>query len=109
MIAIRVLAGGALTDARERHPLAMQTVAPIATSASFDEDLAQAQRFNALVRAGFVTTLAEAAIRFALGQPGVSTALVGFSSIDQLEQAIAAAERGALPAEAYALLAAARQ
>lgn len=104
VIAIRVLAGGALSGSADRHPLAMQSVAPIATSAAFDDDVAAAQRFSALVRAGWAESLADAAIRFALSQRSVSTALLGLSSLEQLDDAIASAERGALPAEALATL-----
>jgi aryl-alcohol dehydrogenase-like predicted oxidoreductase len=41
----------------------------------------------------------EQALRFALGKSGISCVLVGFSSMQQLEQAITWAERGALPDE----------
>jgi aryl-alcohol dehydrogenase-like predicted oxidoreductase len=47
-----------------------------------------------------VGSLVEAAIRFAIAKPEVSTALVGLSNLDQLEQAVAAVERGPLPGEA---------
>ena len=39
-------------------------------------------------------------IQFVIGKPEVSTALVGLSNREQLEQAAASAERGPLPAEA---------
>jgi len=52
------------------------------------------------VRAGWARSLAEASIRFALSQPGIATALVGISSLDQLEQALSAAENGPLPPDA---------
>jgi aryl-alcohol dehydrogenase-like predicted oxidoreductase len=99
VIAIRVLAGGALAGTAERHPNALQVVDPIATSEVFADDVALARQFEYLVREGKARTLAEAAIRFAIAGPGVSTALVGISSLEQLEQAIAAAERGPLPAD----------
>jgi aryl-alcohol dehydrogenase-like predicted oxidoreductase len=41
----------------------------------------------------------ELALRFALAKPGISCVLVGFSSMEQLEQAIAWSERGALKAD----------
>ena len=41
----------------------------------------------------------ELALRFALAKPGISCVLVGFSSIDQLEQGLAWSERGALAEE----------
>ena len=97
VIAIRVLAGGALTDADARHALASPSVDPIATHSSYDADVVLARHFRTWVDKGWANTLAEAALRFAMFEPGVSSALVGFSSLDQLEQAIAAAERGPLP------------
>ncbi len=50
-------------------------------------------------------SLVEAAIRFALSKPEISTAMVGTSSLDQLDQAVAAANRGPLPAPALERLA----
>lgn len=100
VIAIRVLAGGALAGTAERHTLASRSVDPIATSSTYDGDVALAQRFQPLVANGFAHTLAEAAIRFAAYEPSVSTALVGFSSLIQLDQAISAVERGPLHTEA---------
>ena len=41
----------------------------------------------------------ELALRFALAKPGISCVLVGFSSIEQVEQAISWAGRGALPTD----------
>jgi aryl-alcohol dehydrogenase-like predicted oxidoreductase len=100
VIAIRVLAAGALSGSAARHRNAAQRVAPIATNTTFAEDVALAGRFRFLVREGYAASLVEAAIRFAIGKPEISTALVGISTLDQLEQAAAAAERGPLPAEA---------
>jgi len=100
VIAIRVLAAGALSGSAARHENAAQAVDPIATNTTFAEDVALAQRFGFLVQEGYADSLVEAAIRFAIGKPGISTALVGISNLDQLEQAVAAAERGPLPAEA---------
>ncbi len=44
--------------------------------------------------------IVEAAIRFAIGNENLSTALVGLSSFDQLEQAVAYTNKGPLPSEA---------
>jgi aryl-alcohol dehydrogenase-like predicted oxidoreductase len=98
VIAIRVLAAGALSGQADRHPWAAQSVAPIATHGDFAADVTSAQRFAFLVNQGWAASLVEAAIRFALSQPAISTALVGLSSLEQLEQAIVAAEKGPLPA-----------
>lgn len=104
VMAIRVLAAGALSGAATRHPVAAQSVSPIATNADFAGDVALAQRFRVLVDAGHVTSLVEAALRFALGRDEISTVLVGLSSMAQLEEALAAVAKGPLPDEALALL-----
>lgn len=47
-------------------------------------------------------SLPELAFRFVLGQPGVSSALVGASSVEELESAVSFADRGPLPADILA-------
>ncbi len=96
IIAIRVLAGGALSGDERRHPNAAKSVSPIATGTSYSDDVARGKRFQFLVDEGYVTSLAEAAIRFATSNPYISTALIGISSIEQLEQAVEYASKGAL-------------
>jgi len=44
-----------------------------------------------------IDSLVEAAIRFDLSHPAVSTAMVGISEMSYLEQAVAAANKGPLP------------
>jgi aryl-alcohol dehydrogenase-like predicted oxidoreductase len=94
-----VLARGFLTDdsvaGHERHPLARATDA-------YGKQAAVLQRRAAQVR--FVArelgiSLAQAAFRFVLGHPGVTTALGGFSSLEQLEELCAVSGMGPLPAE----------
>jgi L-galactose dehydrogenase/L-glyceraldehyde 3-phosphate reductase len=63
---------------------------------------AQAIRFAKLVEEGFADSLAEAATRFVISNPGISTALVGIATPDQFEQAVAAVEKGPLPPVALA-------
>ncbi|MGD0267161.1 MAG: aldo/keto reductase [Candidatus Methylomirabilota bacterium] len=104
VIVIRALAGGALSGTPDRHPVAARSVAPIATERDYAADVARARRFAFLVENGTVSSLVEAAIRFAISKPEVSTALVGISSLEQLEQAVACANRGPLPAEALGRL-----
>jgi len=100
VIAIRVLAGGALSGTTDRHPIAMRGVTPLATGHDYAEDVARARQFDGLIADGTVGSLVEAAIRFAVGKREISTAMVGTSSVEQLEQAVAAANRGPLPAQA---------
>ena len=100
VIVIRVLAAGALSGVETRHPVAVPTVDPIATAPDYRTDVARAQALGGLVREGHVENLMEASIRLAVGSDAVSTILVGYSSLDQLEAAAAAVERGPLPAAA---------
>ncbi|HEY6430968.1 MAG TPA: aldo/keto reductase, partial [Acetobacteraceae bacterium] len=93
---IRVLAAGALSGDAERHPIASPAPAPIGSAHDYAADLARAQRLRALVTEGHAVTLAEAAVRYVIAHPAMSTVLIGTATIDQLEQAIAAAEKGAL-------------
>lgn len=99
-IGIRVMAGGALAGLPQRHPIASSAPSPIGTAASYDDDLHAAARFGFLVEKGYAVDLPDAALRFALSNPGLSTALVGCSDMGQLEAAIASAERGPLSAQA---------
>lgn len=104
VIAIRVLAGGALSGSANRHLNAAQAVDPIASSKSFVGDVALSQRFNFLVDDEYASSLVEAAIRFVIGKTEVSTAVIGISTLQQLEEAVEAANKGPLPAEALARL-----
>jgi len=96
-IIIRALAGGALAGTEARHPLAMQTVDPIGSAPNFAADVARARALEPLVREGVAGTLTELAQRFVIAHPAVTTMLVGYSTLDQLEQAAAAVEKGPLP------------
>jgi aryl-alcohol dehydrogenase-like predicted oxidoreductase len=104
-IGIRVLAAGALSGLMERHPIAVPSVSPIGTGPDYQTDVKLAQALTFLTREGYANSLIEAAMRFAWSHPRLSTALAGFSSLDHLEQAITAVERGPLPAAAMQRLA----
>jgi aryl-alcohol dehydrogenase-like predicted oxidoreductase len=52
----------------------------------------------ALVEEGFASSLQEAAIRFAISHPAIGTVLVGMATPEEFEQALAAVQRGPLPA-----------
>jgi aryl-alcohol dehydrogenase-like predicted oxidoreductase len=81
------------------------SVAPIGTGADYQADVKLAQALRFLTAEGYAPSLVEAAMRFAWTKPEMSTVLVGYSSLDHLEQAVTAAERGALPAAAMRRLA----
>src|SRR5215475_2940631 len=94
VFAIRVLAGGALTGTAARHPNASPPPTPMATSRTYTDDLERAKVFRFVIDDGYAASMAEAAIRFVLSNPAISTALVGLASLEQLEQALAAAAEG---------------
>jgi aryl-alcohol dehydrogenase-like predicted oxidoreductase len=100
VIAIRVLAAGALSGSEARHPLGSPSVEPIGTGSSYRVDVGRARRLEPLLREGFADSLIELAVRYVISHQAVSTALVGYSTLDQLEYAAAAAEKGPLPREA---------
>ena len=104
VIAIRILAGGALSGTPERHPVAAPSVSPIGSGKVYSADVARARRYEFMVEDQVVRNLIEAAFRFAVSKSGVSTGLMGISSLDHLEQAVQYAERGPLPADAMARL-----
>jgi D-threo-aldose 1-dehydrogenase len=98
VLAIRVMAGGPLASPRRPDKLAMMTS---------DTDLDNEVRCAAAVRAALGTsygTPAQAALRFTLGNRDLSSRVVGISELSQLDEALAAVERGPLPPEALARL-----
>jgi aryl-alcohol dehydrogenase-like predicted oxidoreductase len=97
VIAIRVLAAGALSGTEERHPLGSPRVDPIGSGRDYRVDVERAQRLAPIVREGYADSIVEAAIRYAIAHEAVSTALVGYSTLEQLEYAAAAANKGPLP------------
>ena len=103
-IVIRVLAGGALSGTAERHPLGSPPPAPIGSGRDYDVDIERARRFEPLVREGHADSLIEASIRYVIAQP-VSTVLVGYSTLEQLEYAARSIEKGPLPPAAMTSIA----
>ena len=99
-VGIRILAGGALSGSTDRHPLALQDVAPIATGNTYQEDVYRAAAYKFLLNEGFAENLVEASIRFAISNTNLSTALIGISNFDQFQQAVDFTNKGPLPEEA---------
>jgi L-galactose dehydrogenase/L-glyceraldehyde 3-phosphate reductase len=95
-IGIRVLAGGALSGVETRHPLGVQSLDPIASAPDYRTDVAHAKKFEALVRKGHAKSIIEAALRFAISNEAMTTVLVGYSTIEQLEYAAACINKGKL-------------
>ena len=104
VLVIRVLAAGALSGEETRHPVAVPSVSPIGSGRDYSQDQSRADGFKFLVTEGYAGSLVEASLRFALSNAGVSSVLVGYSSLEHLEQAVQYAEIGPLVEEALARL-----
>jgi aryl-alcohol dehydrogenase-like predicted oxidoreductase len=104
VIGIRVLAAGALSGTATRHPIAVPSVAPIASGLDYATDVQHAQVLRALVQEGHAQDLVEASLRFAMSNTAVSTVLSGYSSLEHLEHAVAAVAKGPLSAAALGRL-----
>jgi L-galactose dehydrogenase/L-glyceraldehyde 3-phosphate reductase len=96
VIGIRVLAGGALSATEVRHPIGAAHVDPIGSGTDYSADVRRAHAFAGLAREAGLAGPTELAIRFAISHPAMSTALIGLSTLEQLELAAAAALRGPL-------------
>lgn len=106
VMAIRILAGGALSGSEARSPLGVADVAPIASGASYAADVAAARRLLPVIEAGHAADLVELALRYAVMPREIPTAIIGTSSIAELDHAVAAVNKGPLPPEALAMIAA---
>jgi len=62
--------------------------------------LDRSNAFQFLVDQGYVGSLVEASVRFALSNESISTSLIGIANIAQLQQAIEYGNKGPLPTEA---------
>jgi aryl-alcohol dehydrogenase-like predicted oxidoreductase len=99
VIVIRVLAAGAATGSAEREVNAGDPGGAIGGSV-YADDVARAARLAGLARELGMNSSVELALRFGLSKPGVSTVLVGYSTLDHLLQAIRFTERGPLAPDA---------
>jgi aryl-alcohol dehydrogenase-like predicted oxidoreductase len=95
-VVIRVLAAGAAAAKREREANAGDP-GTIIGSGSYERDLERAEQLGTLASGAGLEGLVEMALRFGLSKPGVSTVLVGYSTLEHLETAIRYTERGPLP------------
>ena len=100
IIAIRVMAGGAMTAQETRAPLASPGLGPaLVPGDTYEVDIAKAVWLEGLARELGLQSALELSLRLVISKPEVSTALVGYSDISQLESAIRWAERGPLSAD----------
>lgn len=102
VIAIRVVAAGALTGTPDRPAIAGNPSTPLTAGGEYHRDLDRARRLAPIAAQAGLAGPIELALRFVLSKPGVSTALVGYSDQGQLEAAIRWAERGPLPPDLIA-------
>jgi L-galactose dehydrogenase/L-glyceraldehyde 3-phosphate reductase len=91
VFAIRVLAGGALAG---NPPSAHTLKTPFFPVALYERDRARAGEMSRLLSPGM--SAAEAAVRFALSNASVTSAIVGFSTAEQVDEAVEWGCRGAL-------------
>jgi aryl-alcohol dehydrogenase-like predicted oxidoreductase len=107
-IGVRVLAGGALSGSEARHPLGMPVVDPIGSAPDYATDVARARRLQPVIEAGHARSLPELAVRYVIAHPSLSTTEIGIATLDELQQAADAVNRGPLSAEALAQIGALR-
>lgn len=99
VIAIRVMAAGALQAHLRRHPNAGDPGPLLVKGAEYERDLERAQPIRDIAAELSCDGPLELALRFALAAPGISTVLVGFSDPGQLEDAVRWTTRGPLPGD----------
>jgi L-galactose dehydrogenase/L-glyceraldehyde 3-phosphate reductase len=99
VIVIRVLAAGAAAGSRSREPNAGDPGGGLAGGSSYAGDVEHAQRLGTLAADLGLESPVELALRFGLSKSGVSTVLVGYSTLAHLDEAIRFTSRGALAPE----------
>ncbi len=111
VMGVRTMAGGALVANDYRSDIA----GPVGNGGGlggspYAADLERAKKLIPVAEAAGCEDVVEFGLRFAISEPRVATALVGFSDVEQVETALRAAERGALaPSAVVGALAMARQ
>jgi len=99
-IGVRVLAGGALSGTEERHPLGMPLVAPIGSDTDYATDVRRGLLFSPLINEGVAESLPELAVRYVISNPILPTTEIGIATLEQLQLAASAINRGPLDDEA---------
>lgn len=96
---IRIFAGGALAS-----PKPHGREIPINPNTEVETELARAETLFAVLGDKYGTR-AQTAVRFGLGDPRVTTVVIGLAELSELEEALGAVEPGGLPEEAIAAVA----
>jgi L-galactose dehydrogenase/L-glyceraldehyde 3-phosphate reductase len=100
VINIRVLAAGAVSGTSDRARLASPGGGgAMVRGGEFDADITRAQALAVIAREAGLENSLELGVRFALAKPGISTVLIGFSDMSQLEDALRWVELGPLHAD----------
>lgn len=99
LLAIRVFAGGALAG---RPPSAHTLTTKFFPLPIYERDLRRAELMRRALPSD--VSLPEAAVRFAAHHPHVTSAIVGFGSPEEVEDAVRWAVNGPLPDEVFAKL-----
>jgi aryl-alcohol dehydrogenase-like predicted oxidoreductase len=109
-IGIRLLSGGSLSGIVQRHPTAMARVIALGggpgSGRDYGRDVELARQFDFLVRESLAESLAAAALRYGLSNLAFDTLVLGFSSREQLGEAIRCAAAGGFDAPTLARIAA---
>ena len=80
----------------------MPSVQPIGSPTDYATDVKRALRFSPLIDDGFAESLPELAVRYAISNPDLPTTEIGIATIEQLQIAAKAVNRGSLNTEALA-------
>ena len=100
ILGIRIMAAGALSDS----PPPRTSENTLSPGSEFDTDLTRGKRLQSLI-SGDVSSLQELAFRYALANPdesGLSCLLIGFAQLEHIDQTVAWAGKGPLPASIMA-------
>ena len=97
VVAIRVMAAGAVGGDGSREGYAAPSVRnPMVLGGEYSRDETRSSRLDYLVQ-GEIRSIPQAALKFVLMHPSVSTALVGFSNLNQIKEAAETSEHDPIP------------
>ena len=101
-IAVRALAGAALSGSAAHHPLGMRDVTPIGSKTDYATEVKRGLAFMPLVESSHANSLIELAVLYAISNPAFPTIKIGIATLDSLQQATAAVNGEPLSNDALA-------